>query len=87
LLDSEDDKQRYGYSRGKRSDCVQVVISLIVTPDGFPLAYEVLPGNAADCTTLRDALRKIEVVENAMLDQRQVQMLADKIAKAKKGQR
>jgi transposase len=36
------------------------VIALIVTPDGFPLGYEVLPGNTADCTTLRDALRKIE---------------------------
>jgi transposase len=36
------------------------VIALIVTPEGFPLAYEVLPGNTADCTTLRDALRKIE---------------------------
>jgi hypothetical protein len=33
---------------------------LIVTPEGFPLAYEVLPGNTADCTTLRDMLRKIE---------------------------
>jgi transposase len=60
LPDNEDDKRRYGYSRDKRSDCVQVVIALIVTPDGFPLAYEVLPGNTADCTTLRDALRKIE---------------------------
>ena len=58
--DNEDDKRRYGYSRDKRSDCVQVVIALIVTPDGFPLAYEVLPGNTADCTTLRGALRKIE---------------------------
>jgi hypothetical protein len=36
------------------------VIALIVTPDGFPLAYEVLPGNRADCTTLRNALCKIE---------------------------
>jgi transposase len=58
--DNEDDKRRYGYSRDKRSDCTQVVIALIVTPDGFPLAYEVLPGNTADCTTLRGALRKIE---------------------------
>jgi transposase len=58
--DSEEDKRRYGYSRDKRGDCVQVVIALIVTPEGFPLAYEVLPGNTADCTTLRDALRKIE---------------------------
>jgi transposase len=60
LPDNEDDKRRYGYSRDKRSDCTQVVIALIVTPEGFPLAYEVLPGNTADCTTLRDALRKIE---------------------------
>jgi transposase len=58
--DDENDKRRYGHSRDKRSDCVQVVIALIVTPDGFPLAYEVLPGNTADCTTLRGALRKIE---------------------------
>jgi transposase len=56
----EADKRRYGYSRDKRSDCVQVVIALIVTPEGFPLAYEVLPGNTADCTTLRDMVRKIE---------------------------
>jgi len=58
--DDEKDKRRYGYSRDKRSDCVQVVIALIVTPEGFPLAYEVLPGNTADCTTLRAFLRKIE---------------------------
>jgi hypothetical protein len=56
----ENDKRRYGYSRDKRNDCVQVIVALIVTPQGFPLAYEVLPGNTADCTTLRDFLRKIE---------------------------
>jgi len=53
------DKRRYGYSRDKRGDCVQVVIALIVTPEGFPLAYEVLPGNTADSTTLRGFLDKI----------------------------
>jgi len=58
--DDEDDKRCFGHSRDKRYDCVQVVIALIVTPDGFPLAYEVLPGNTADCTTLRSALQKIE---------------------------
>src|ERR1700747_1862759 len=58
--DDETDKRRHGYSRDKRSDCVQVVIGLIVTPEGFPLGYEVLAGNTADCTTLRDMLRKIE---------------------------
>ena len=58
--EDEDDKRRFGYSRDKRPDCVQVVIALIVTPEGFPLAYEVLPGNTADSTTLADFLRKIE---------------------------
>jgi hypothetical protein len=58
--EEEADKRRHGYSRDKRSDCVQVVIALIVTPDGFPLAYEVLPGNTADTTTLRAFLAKIE---------------------------
>jgi len=58
--EDEEDKRRHGYSRDKRSDCVQVVIALIVTPEGFPLAYEVLPGNTADCTTLRAFLRRIE---------------------------
>lgn len=56
----ETDKRQFGYSRDKRSDCVQVVIGLIITPEGFPLAYEVLPGNTSDKTTLRDFLHKIE---------------------------
>ena len=56
----EGDKRRYGYSRDKRFDCVQVVIALIVTPEGFPLAYEVMAGNTADNTTLKDFLGKIE---------------------------
>jgi len=54
------DKRRYGYSRDKRSDCVQVVIGLIVTPEGFPLAYEVMAGNTSDRTTLRGFLEKIQ---------------------------
>jgi transposase len=54
------DKRRFGYSRDKRSDCVQVVIALIVTPEGFPIAYEVLAGNTSDKTTLREFLRNIE---------------------------
>jgi hypothetical protein len=55
------DKRRFGYSRDKRSDCVQVVIALVVTPEGFPLAYEVLPGNTSDKTTLKEFLHKIEM--------------------------
>lgn len=55
-----EDKRRFGYSRDKRPDCVQVVIALVVTPQGLPLAYEVLPGNTADNTTLRGFLDRIE---------------------------
>jgi hypothetical protein len=55
-----DDKRKFGYSRDKRPDCVQVVIALVVTPEGFPLAYEVMPGNTADKTTLRGFLAKIQ---------------------------
>jgi transposase len=54
------DKQRFGYSRDKRTDCVQLVIALIITPEGFPLAYEVLAGNVTDNRTLRLFLRQIE---------------------------
>ena len=56
----EDDKRRFGYSRDHRPDCVQVVIALVLTPEGLPLAYEVLSGNTSDKTTLRDFLGKIE---------------------------
>jgi hypothetical protein len=54
------DPRRYGYSRDHRPDCVQVVLALIVTPEGFPLAYEVLPGNTVDKTTLPTFLAQIE---------------------------
>ncbi len=57
---AEGDKRRYGYSRDHRPDCVQVVIALVVTPGGLPLAYEVLPGNTRDNTTLRGFLDRIE---------------------------
>ena len=53
-------KAKRGYSRDGRPDCLQLVIALVVTPDGFPLAYEVLQGNTADCATLGDFLKKIE---------------------------
>lgn len=56
----ETGKRRFGYSRDKRADCVQVVMALIVTPQGFPLAYEVMDGNTADCTTLTAFVDKIQ---------------------------
>ncbi|MDB6133039.1 MAG: hypothetical protein JWM59_1282 [Verrucomicrobiales bacterium] len=56
----EDGKRRFGYSRDKRSDCVQIVIALVLTTGGFPLAYQVLPGNTVDNQTLRGFLAGIE---------------------------
>ena len=57
-LDS--DLQRHGYSRDKRGDCLQVVVALVLTPDGFPLAYEVLPGNASDKGAQMQFIKKLE---------------------------
>ena len=56
----EGDKRQFGHSRDKRSDCVQVVIALIVTPEGFPLAYEVMAGNTSDKKTLDQFMRAIQ---------------------------
>jgi len=56
----EEDIRRFGYSRDKRSDCVQVVLAVVLTPEGYPVGYEVLPGNTADNTTLTDIRKKVE---------------------------
>ena len=53
-------KAKRGYSRDSRPDCLQVVIALIVTPDGFPLAYEVMDGNTSEQKTLQPFLDRIE---------------------------
>jgi hypothetical protein len=59
-LRGPDDLRQFGYSRDKRGDCRQVVIALIVTPEGFPLSYEVMSGNTVDNTTLGGFLQRIE---------------------------
>jgi hypothetical protein len=53
-------KAQHGYSRDRRSDCRQVVIALVLSAEGFPLAYEVMPGNTSDRTTLKAFLQKIQ---------------------------
>src|SRR6516162_8144379 len=53
-------KAKRGYSRDGRPDCKQVVVALVITPEGFPLAYEVMDGNTSDKTTLRGFLERIE---------------------------
>jgi transposase len=49
-----------GYSRDHRPDCKQVCIALVVTFDGFPLGYEVFPGNTHDSRTLRTIVTTME---------------------------
>ncbi len=49
-----------GYSQDKRSDCKQVCIELVVTPDGLPLAYEVFSDHRADVTTVEDIVNLME---------------------------
>ena len=51
---------RRGYSRDHRPDCEQLVLALIVNPDGFPFSYEVFDGNRADVTTVETILRTVE---------------------------
>jgi hypothetical protein len=53
-------KARHGHSRDKRSDCRQIVLAVVLTPEGFPLAYEIMPGNTSDKATLTLFLQKIE---------------------------
>ncbi len=55
-------KAKRGYSRDGRPDCKQVVVALVITPEGFPLAYEVMDGNTSDKTTLGGFLEKIESI-------------------------
>ena len=57
--EGEEDPRRFGYSRDKRGDCVQVVLAMVVTPEGLPLAYEMMPGNTADKPTLRGMIETI----------------------------
>ena len=56
----EVDKAARGYSRDHRPDCAQLVIAIVVTPEGFPLSYEVFDGNRADVTTLEAMLDQVE---------------------------
>jgi len=53
-------KKKFGHSSDRRSDCVQVIVALVVTPEGFPIAYEVLRGNQAQTKTLEPFLDRIE---------------------------
>lgn len=53
-------KAKFGHSKDRRSDCRQILIALVVTPEGFPINYEVLAGNTSEKATLTDLLTKIQ---------------------------
>ena len=53
-------KAARGCSRDKRSDCKQLCIGLVCTPEGLPLNYKVFAGNRVDMTTVEDVVRKME---------------------------
>jgi DDE family transposase len=60
-LAEENELATRGYSRDHRSDCQQIVLALVVTSEGFPLAHVTLAGNTQDGTTVRQI---VEMVEN-----------------------
>jgi transposase len=55
-----------GYSRDHRPDCKQVCIALVVTFDGFPLGYEVFPGNTHDSRTVQSIVAAMEARHGAL---------------------
>ena len=59
-LAEENDLARRGYSRDHRSDCQQVVVALVVTREGFPLAHYTLPGNTQDLQTVETVVAAVE---------------------------
>lgn len=51
--------RRFGYSKEMRSDCTQVVLGLLVDPEGIPLGFEVYPGNTFEGETLKDIVIRL----------------------------
>jgi len=76
-----------GYSRDRRSDCVQLCIGLIVTTEGLPVAYEVFDGSRADVTTVEEIIetlrckygheRRIWVMDRGMVSEDNLTQLRD----------
>ena len=85
-LAEENELARRGYSRDHRSDCKQVVIALVVTREGFPLAHYTLPGNTQDLQTVETVVRQVEsrfgtaqgvwVMDRGMVSQDTLQFLS-----------
>jgi hypothetical protein len=59
-LAEENDLAKRGYSRDRRSDCKQIVLALVVTREGFPLAHYTMVGNTKDVQTVRKVVGEVE---------------------------
>ncbi len=59
-LAAENELAQRGYSRDHRSDCKQIVVALVVTKDGFPLAHRTFAGNTQDLKTVQTIVGEIE---------------------------
>lgn len=87
---SRNEKAARGYSRDKRSDCKQVCIGLVCTPDGLPLSYEVFAGNRTDVTSVEEIVTKMEerfgqaeriwVMDRGMVSEENVDFLRERKA-------
>jgi transposase len=86
-LAEENDLAQRGYSRDHRSDCQQIVIALIVTRDGFPLAHQTFAGNTRDLATVKLIVNTIEarfgkservwVMDRGMIDEESLAFLSE----------
>jgi len=77
-----------GYSRDHRSDRPQITIGLVVTPNGYPFYWQVMPGNTQDITTIEGLLLVLEerfgikecllVFDRGMVSQNNLKAIAEK---------
>lgn len=50
---------KLGYSRDHRPDREQIVIALMITPEGYPFYWRVLEGNTQDITTVESLVQDV----------------------------
>lgn len=82
-----DDLRKAGFSKDNKSNQPQIVIGLIVDANGFPVSYEIFPGNKFEGHTLIPAIIAFKnkynisaltvVADAAMISQENIQALKD----------
>lgn len=85
-LAEENKLAKRGYSRDHRGDCKQIVLALVVTREGFPLAHYTLAGNTQDVETVEKIVTAIEsrfgksqrvwVMDRGMMSEENLQFLS-----------